>query len=135
MRLTLIRGLPGAGKSTYAKHMCEDDPNLVHVEADQYFETPDGRNFWNAEWLSDAHRRCRRLTEAALLRGHDVVVSNTFTRVWELEPYLALVADIPMADVLVLSIAGTHGSTKAVPPETMERMMRRWEVFVGEIYV
>ena len=36
MKLILVRGIPGSGKSTRAKMMQELNPALVHLEADMW---------------------------------------------------------------------------------------------------
>ena len=76
--LVLIRGLPGAGKSTYAqKHF----PGHKHLEADMYFNRT-GTYKFDPKKLNSAHTWCQGRTHRALSAGHDVVVTNTFTMEW-----------------------------------------------------
>lgn len=132
MKLILIRGLPGAGKSTLAKELvaeCEEE--IVHLEGDQYFQVGD-QYFYDASWVKQAHQRCFRLTEAALNRGLHVIVANTFTRVWEMSGYFAMADHNLMIDVEVLHCTSNYGSVHDVPQDVMKRMQKRWEPYEHE---
>jgi adenylate kinase family enzyme len=48
-RLIIIRGLPGSGKSTFAKSYFN---GYIHLEADMYFVQPDGSYDWVAEQIN-----------------------------------------------------------------------------------
>jgi len=77
-QLTLIRGLPGAGKSTYAQtHFSKS----LHFEADQFFELNNGEYKFDPALISCAHDWCYSNTVKALRWGYDVVVTNTFTQI------------------------------------------------------
>jgi predicted kinase len=117
MRLILVRGLPGSGKSTYAKTL-----GLEHYEADMYFE----QIGFNPALLKDAHNWCQVETYAALRRGESVVVSNTFTQRWELRPYYDI-AQRCGARVEEVVMRGDYGSIHGVPAETIRCMAARWE--------
>ena len=82
--LYLLRGLPGSGKSTLAKSI-----GGIHVEADQYF-MEDDRYMFNPSKLKEAHDWCRSECQRAMEWGLKVVVSNTFTMEWEMQPYFDL---------------------------------------------
>jgi predicted kinase len=125
-KLTLIRGLPGAGKSTMARAMVEADPSLQHFEADQYFLDAHGNYKYEPSELEDAHDWCRHLAEFHISQGNSVVVSNTFTRKWEMAPYLKI-AKTHGAELEILEAKGNYGSIHGVPPEVVERMRSRWE--------
>lgn len=72
MKLILVRGLPGSGKSTYARSL-----GIRHYEADDFFQTPNGWEFRPME-LPAAHYWCLDATDTSLSIGESVVVSNTF---------------------------------------------------------
>lgn len=121
--LYLIRGLPGAGKSTLAKAL-----NVQHIEADMY-HIVDGVYRFAPEKIKAAHEWCQA-NAAMMLRQGDVAVSNTFTRRWELAPYYAMGAEY------VTEITVDNGFTDeelaartihAVPVETIKAMRERWE--------
>lgn len=121
-RLTLIRGLPGSGKTTLAKTFAAR--GCAHFEADMFFG--DDYQFEPSK-LPDAHRWCQESAKAALDAGRDVVVSNTFSRVWEMQPYLSMTSD-----VAVIHATGRFGNVHGVPPAAIERMAARWERYASE---
>lgn len=116
----LIRGLPGSGKSTIAKGMVAD--GFVHFEADMFF-TVDGVYTYDATRIRDAHAWCQRVTRQALREGQRVVVSNTFTRLQEMEPYRTM-----GTKVRVVEARGSWQNTHGVPAAMVERMAQRWEL-------
>jgi len=126
MTLVIVRGLPGSGKSTYSKALGFKN----HFEADMFFEK-DGNYKFNPALIKDAHEWCQSQTRAALERGEDVVVSNTFTQHWEMKPYLDMAKDFN-ADVKVVRMTTNYGSIHNVPEAAIEAMKGRFEDFCGE---
>lgn len=128
-RLILIRGIPGSGKSTYAKQYFN---NHIHLEADMYFIQPDGSYDWTAEQLGKAHSWCLETTKIMLNNGQDVVVSNTFTTLKELNPYVTFAEqnDIPLA---VFRMVSEYVSVHPVPQVVIDKMKLRFENYDGEV--
>lgn len=124
--LVIIRGLPGSGKSTMAKEMCERDRSLVHVETDMYFLDEGGKYRFNASKLSRAHLWCWNEVARHLGDDRDVIVSNTFSQLWEVQPYLDLCRDWGCG-YTIIECTGNFGSTHNVPETTIQRMKERWE--------
>lgn len=69
-----------------------------------------------------------------MAHGCDLVVSNTFTRAWEMQPYLDL-AGMFAYDVVLVEVHGDFGSVHNVPPEAMKKMRDRWEHIPGAVIV
>lgn len=128
--LYLIRGLPGSGKSTFAKELASS-LGAHHCEADMYHIDDDtGEYLWKAENVHDAHRWCQEIAEHCMEWDHDnVVISNTFTTEKELKPYLELASRYDYR-VVSLVVENRHGneSIHGVPEETMQKMERRFSV-------
>ena len=120
MKLTLIRGLPGSGKSTMAKAM-----GCFHVEADM-FHVRDGVYQWDLANVKKAHAWCARMVEQALEMGMDVVVSNTFVKRWEMERYEELAREAH-ATLNVIVATGNYKDVHDVPAATLARMRESWE--------
>jgi hypothetical protein len=125
LRLYLIRGISGSGKTTYAKQLMKEDPSLSNYEADMYFYKDGNYNF-NPSLLKDAHAWCKNKTEEDLRNGKSVIVSNTFTQKWEIEPYIQLGKKYG-AEIVIKKATGNYQNVHGVPPEALERMKSRWE--------
>lgn len=117
--LVIIRGLPGSGKSTMARVLAQ--VGYVHVEADMYFMN-NGCYEYDRNKIQAAHAWCRQRVREALESGKRVVVSNTFTRLQEMEPYLQM-----NADVRVIEAKGQWANEHGVQEQTIQRMAERWE--------
>ena len=130
--LFLVRGLPGSGKSTLAAALCGYGP-FYHAEADQYFVT-DGEYRFDASRLTAAHMDCIRRVREAVAAGsyRRVVVSNTFTMLWEMEPYIRIAMQAGWR-YSVIHMETAHGSIHGIPEETMAKMAARWERFVPPV--
>ena len=121
MSLILVRGLPGSGKSTYAASLS----GYRHFETDMFFEKKDGYKF-DPEQLGQAHMWCQKIVKHELQMGANVVVSNTFTQRWEMQPYLDMAKEFNVpVDIVVMR--GNYKSIHNVPDQAIERMRARWE--------
>jgi hypothetical protein len=127
--LFLLRGLPGAGKTTLAK-MLVGDEDYNHKEADMYFVDRIGNYNFNPSQLKDAHKWCQDEIEFYMRYDHSpVVVSNTFTQAWEMQPYFDL-AEKYGYRVYSLIVENRHGGVNehGVPEEKLVQMKNRFEV-------
>lgn len=123
-KLTLIRGIPGSGKTTLAKQIVADT-NALHYEADMYFTDELGNYNFDREKLRDAHNWCHLLTYEGLYSGKDVVVSNTFIKLWEVERYTKEFTRL--ADIEIIVATGKFRNTHKVDQETIDRMLVNFE--------
>ena len=127
-KLYIIRGVPGSGKSTYVRK------NLLEhqwYEADMYFIRPDGRYEFNPRFIKDAHNWCRSKAHSAMAEGEDVVVSNTFTRKWEMKEYLRMAEDLGYT-VEVIRCTGSYKNIHGVPDDKVQEMRNRFEDVEGQ---
>lgn len=125
--LYLIRGLPGSGKSTLSQIICASyESNIGHWEADMFFVGDDGVYRFAPEALKQAHEWCQKMVRHDLEFGMSVVVSNTFTRKWEMEPYLKMATEF-CAEVQIIECKGQWESKHDVPADKIEAMRARWE--------
>ena len=133
--LILIRGLPGSGKSTLAEILWswfhqDDCICVLRFEADDYFHvvTPDGSIYnFNAEELPKAHEKCQENVWKAMKENTEtIIVSNTFTMKWEMDPYYHMAAT-NRYKVQEIICKGDFGNTHACPQEKIEQMRRRFE--------
>ncbi len=127
MELILIRGLPGSGKTTMAREIEGDDLYCLHLEADMYFEMKDGVYHFNPALIKNAHAWCQRQIKSAMAHGMPrCIVSNTFVKKWEMQPYLDM-ADEFNYNVKILEAKGDYQSVHDVPHDVIERMRANWE--------
>jgi predicted kinase len=121
--LILLRGLPGSGKSTFAKLICNQ-----HVEADMFF-IQDGEYKFDVSKLKQAHEWCQWKTEEWMKKRYNVVISNTFTMEWEMEVYFELAKQYGY-QVHSLIVENRHGGINehGVPADKLEQMENRFEI-------
>lgn len=120
--LTLIRGLPGSGKTTLAQKLAR---YAEHVEADMYF-TKNGEYNFNPAYLREAHQWCQDCASRKMEAGDDVIVSNTFVRLWEMDAYLTL-ARTHGYTVQIIECKGRFENVHGVPADKLREMRLRWE--------
>lgn len=121
-KLIIVRGTPGSGKSTYSKKWV--DQGYEHFESDMYF-MKDGIYQFDRKALPAAHEWCYREVETALYSGNNVVVSNTFTRGWEMEDYFTI-TEKQFWDCTVVECFGPFENVHNVPAETLSHMRARF---------
>jgi len=128
--LKLIRGLPGAGKSTAA--IAKPMESVWTLEADQYFMVNGVYNF-NAEKLKDAHHWCQDQCRRMLPYG-TVIVSNTFTCRWEMQPYIEMAEQLGVEVEIIDMFDGgcsneqlAERNVHGVTIDTIAKMRDRYE--------
>jgi len=125
--LYIMRGLPGSGKSTYAKTL-----GIPIVSADDFFVV-DGEYLFNPRQIGLAHGQCFRRALTLAIMGDSFCVDNTNTTTIEVAPYVAMAQAYGMkAKILTVKCPfdiayarQTHG----VPRETCISMLTRMALF------
>ena len=128
--LYIVRGIPGSGKSTFAKTL-----GGIHIEADQYFVDADGNYNFDGSKIKLAHEYCRLKTKAWMKINGDlvsedkIVVSNTFTQEWEMESYFELAKEFGYK-VFSIIVENRHEGINVhnVPEDKIEQMKNRFNI-------
>jgi predicted kinase len=126
--LYIVRGIPGSGKSTFAKTLVKKD--YCHKEADMFFVDREGNYKFKPSKIKDAHKWCQEEMDFLMRLEHSpVVVSNTFTQEWEMEPYFELAKKYGYK-VFTVIVENRHGGTNEhnVPEDKIEQMKTRFEL-------
>lgn len=119
--LYIIRGLPGASKSTLASTLTENV-----AEADMYFMTSVGYE-WKSDEVHKAHKWCQARVARFMKEGREkIAVANTFTTEKELKPYYELANKYNYTAFCVV-VENRHGGVNIhdVPEETIDNMRNR----------
>lgn len=140
--LVILRGLPGAGKTTLAKSLiticgCKGDPSLYIFSTDDYFYlNKRGVYMYDPTQLNDAHSsNQRRVYDALESSITPVIVDNTNLEVWEMRPYASMAVQrgyiIEILDVNTPWANNVNELVKknihGVPKNNIIRMQNRYE--------
>lgn len=137
--LTLVRGLPGAGKTTLAQTLVNEkilmgNSKIVHLESDQFMVDENGEYKFQIGKVKATNVECIAQTERYLRMGYDVVVSNAFVQYWELKPYYDIAASLNIKTLLV-EVQGQFQSERR-SARTRQQMVEKWDaVFLPRAWV
>lgn len=130
-RCTIMRGIPGAGKSTWVKN---NRPDGGYFSADDFhINRATGVYEFKPENAGAAHQTCLRdFTYAIMkLKLSDVVVDNTNVRVWEIAPYYRLAEafgyNVEIVHIHAEPTVAAQRTIHGVPPERVVEMARSFE--------
>ena len=129
--LVLVRGASGSGKSTFVG---KEYPNHVHLETDMYWYDDKGDYNFDPTKLKTAHEWCQRETLNALKDGKNVVVSNTFIKKWEIEPYINMAKELGIP-YKIYRMTAQYDNVHGVPLKVVKRMRDTIEPIDGETIV
>tara|TARA_Y100001938_G_scaffold143413_1_gene216133 strand:- start:172 stop:642 length:471 start_codon:yes stop_codon:yes gene_type:complete len=137
--ILLARGLPGSGKTSLTEMI--GIPTIsgimsrpVSCSADDYFVDDDGQYNFDPKHLPEAHNACQSNARSAMVAEKNVVVHNTFTQRWEMQPYIELAKEFDYRLIVVSTFDGgcsdeelAHRNTHGVPLDSIASMRSRWE--------
>lgn len=127
--LYLIRGVPGSGKSSFARKLEMFGVVDWYFEADNFFYTSTGNYLFDASKLADAHFWCQERTREELNRGDNVAVSNTSTTEKEVEVYRKI-AENAGANFVSIVMENRHNGENIhnVPADKIQQMKNRFSI-------
>lgn len=125
--LILLRGLPGSGKTTLAGVLSEEGQYPV-FSVDDYFTDENGHYEFRFQENHLAYKHCEESVRLAMQQeSRKIIVHNTFTLEWEMEPYFKLATEQNYR-VHVATVENRHGNANIhdIPEEQVERMRTKY---------
>lgn len=121
--LFIIRGFPGSGKTTLARIIAPK----ANAAVDDFMVNSEGEYTYDPTRLTECHELCRFAIQDYMREGVEhIAVHNTFTRKWEMTPYVEWAAHYGYS-VHVITCHGQWQNVHNVPPRAIQRMCDRWE--------
>lgn len=124
--LTIIRGLPGSGKTTLAKTF----NGVFHLELDMFMMN-DGEYEFDRTKFPVIIPKYIEIVKSILDTKCDLVISNTFTKISEFEEYIDYANELGY-NVVVYCCTHNYGSIHGIPKDTYEIMKNRFEDYPEE---
>lgn len=122
----IIRGVSGSGKTTLARKMFDAGMIYAYVEADFYMTDDSGNYKFDSSRLSECHSKCFDAFKRCLNDRNDIAVCNTFTRHWEMKPYIEF-CEAYKIPYTVIVCQGNFQNVHGVPDHVVENMRKRFE--------
>ena len=133
--LYLIRGLSGSGKTTLALELAKGLEDVSVISVDDYFEDENGNYSFDGDLLQEAHHWCiQNVSDWMSSSAENIIVHNTLTRKWEVDPYLELASIykyrhtiLSLYDGGLSDIQLTARSKHNTPLYAIKAQRKRWE--------
>lgn len=130
--LILLRGVPGCGKSTLGDVILLTNQlnNQDVLSADNFFINEKGEYIFDSSKLKEAHNDCQvKCADRMRNQFSKIVVANTFTQEWEMEPYFTM-AERYNYRIHTVIVENRHGNKNIhnVPDEKVNQMINRFNV-------
>ena len=131
-----MRGLPGSGKSTFAKKLAERYEGPIQiVSADDFMIDDEGRHKFDGTRLKEVHALCFKAFCECLLHDISVIVDNCNREHWEYQRYINMATELGYKVIILEIPCPNHRTLKffwrrhihTVPARTAEKMWRTWK--------
>ena len=141
MKVYIIRGAPGTGKTTEASKIMDDNKDAVHCSADNYFyevAEQNGTSYleeFDRMLVGKAHQFCwGAFIHALVAMGEKtIIVDNTNIYKWEYENYVLLAEQLGYeVEIIVTDMSESaevyhERNTHGVPLHVIRRMLNEFE--------
>lgn len=128
LALILLRGLPGAGKSTLASFLAQKEDVVLSI--DDYFTDPKtGCYTFDHSRNHLAYKQCEENVHKAMEEGRGrIFCHNVFSLDWEMEPYFTLAKKFGY-QVHVVTVENYHGKKNVheISEEQVGKMREKYK--------
>lgn len=128
--LILLRGLPGSGKTSLAKVLSENSKYPMYSVDDYFTNAETGEYLFDYKNNQYAYKQCQDQTEQSMRqKAKKILVHNTFTMAWEMEPYFKLASTYNYS-LFVVTVENYHetGNVHEVSHEQLQKMAEKYKV-------
>jgi predicted kinase len=129
--LIILRGLPGAGKTTLAKVLAGAKWPVFSI--DSYFTDPaTGKYEFKFDENHLAYKQCENKTREAMKNGVEkIFIDNAFTLEWEIDPYFKLASEYGYT-VHVTTVENRHGGKNShnISEDQLKKMAEKYKVIL-----
>ena len=128
--ILLLRGLPGSGKSSLAKLLSEYG-KYPTLSVDDFFTDPVTGNYqfdYKSNYL--AYKNCEeRAAIYAKTNIEKIIIHNTFTMEWEMEPYFKIATEHGYS-IVVATVENYHQGKNihGISDEQIMKMSEKYKV-------
>ena len=129
MNLTLIRGLPGSGKSELAQVFKEF--GWTHFAVNEYQAKQD-IEFNHSGSIN--HESCQSQVMMALEAGRDIVVTHNFIDADEITAYRNIALSLDQ-DITVIVCDYASPTKTTLPSYVLDELRQKWKDYPGEINI
>lgn len=130
--LFIVRGHPGAGKTTIAQTLISEGMADIYHEQDHYFTNDKGVYIYLPELTDKAVVQCAVRVADSLSKGLRVVVANNFTKVWTVEKYIET-AQRYGATWQIIRATGNYPNVMGVPESQVQFLKKIYEPHKDDI--
>jgi predicted kinase len=124
-KLLILRGIPGAGKTTLYEHKFA---SWMRVSIDDFFTNDIGEYRFIRSMIGRAREWCYQLASLGIAAGRSVVVDNCNRELRDFSRYL----EIPNAEIKVYRVCGHYHSNKEVPEHVMKKYLHKFKPYDEE---
>lgn len=124
--LMILQGVPGSGKSAFARKLMTKTINAVIVSTDEWHHDLTGKYTFNRDKIAAFHQAAQQKCRVLLKLGCAVILDNTNILNAHIKPYVQMAVEMGVA-VKFCRLEGNFESSHNVPPEIIKRMRETME--------